>query len=500
MRREQRRRGTLRPVAYTKGPERWQVSYFSGRTERVQVLIDDTSGRVREAWTGPQVAWEMARGYPGAFAGRVSALYIWLPLCVVSLAPFVDLRRPRRLLHLDLAAILAFGVSLAFFNHANIAVSVPLTYPPLVYLMVRLLVLARSRGRPSGRLIPRVPLTWLALALVFLLGFRVALNVSDSSVIDVGYAGVIGADRILDGHGLYDGTFAPDNQNGGTYGPANYLAYVPFVAVFGWSGHWDTLAAAHAAALTFDLLTVLGLFMLGARARAGPAGRELGLALAFAWAANPFTLFVLDSNSNDSLVALALVGALLALTSPAGRGATAALAAATKFAPLALVPLLVRGTSARDRRGFATALLTLGAVAAALFLPFIPHGGFSALYEKTLGYQAGRGSPFSIWGQYPSLAWLLTLLRIATVGLALLLAWRLRRRGRAQCAALGAALLIATQLCAAHWFYLYIVWFLPLALFALLSAHETGPRSPAQLDCMPQRALTGARAVAAEAG
>ena len=38
-----------------------------------------------------------------------------------------------------------------------------------------------------------------------------------------------------------------------------------------------------------------------------------------------------------------------------------------------------------------------------------------------------------------------------------------------QVAALGAAVLIALQLALSHWFYLYIVWWLPLALVALLA-------------------------------
>ena len=37
-------------------------------------------------------------------------------------------------------------------------------------------------------------------------------------------------------------------------------------------------------------------------------------------------------------------------------------------------------------------------------------------------------------------------------------------RGFAQVAALAAAVVIAVQLTAAHWFYFYVVWFLPFAL------------------------------------
>ena len=43
--------------------------------------------RVTEAWTGFQVAWSMARGYPGAFGRQVNALYVWLPMCVLFLVP-----------------------------------------------------------------------------------------------------------------------------------------------------------------------------------------------------------------------------------------------------------------------------------------------------------------------------------------------------------------------------------------------------------------------------
>ena len=57
-------------------------------------------------------------------------------------------------------------------------------------------------------------------------------------------------------------------------------------------------SAAHAAAITFDLLTMLGLFFLGRRIRV-----PTGVVLAYLWAAYPFTLFALSSNSNDSLVA-----------------------------------------------------------------------------------------------------------------------------------------------------------------------------------------------------
>ncbi len=138
--------------AYLKGPLRWQVSFFSakGAKEIGQVIIADSSGRVLEQWTGFQVAWTMARGYPGAFGEHVNALYVWIPLCLLFFIPFFDWRRPFSLLHLDLLVLLSFSVSLAFFNHAHIYASVPLAYPPLLYLLARMLALLRRR-RPGAR-------------------------------------------------------------------------------------------------------------------------------------------------------------------------------------------------------------------------------------------------------------------------------------------------------------------------------------------------------------
>src|SRR5690349_18780104 len=141
----------------------------------------------------------MARGYPGAFGRKVNSPWVWIPLTLLFVLPFVTPRRPLRMLHLDLLVLVAFGISVAFFNDANIDVSVPLAYPLLAYLLGRMLWIGFRRGaRAPGPLPLLVPVGWLAVALVFLVGFRVGLNLTSSNVIDVGYAGVIGADRMVD--------------------------------------------------------------------------------------------------------------------------------------------------------------------------------------------------------------------------------------------------------------------------------------------------------------
>ena len=53
---------------------RWVVQSFTpgkNRKQIVEVYVDPYTGRVTEAWTGFQVAWGMARGYPGAFGRSV---------------------------------------------------------------------------------------------------------------------------------------------------------------------------------------------------------------------------------------------------------------------------------------------------------------------------------------------------------------------------------------------------------------------------------------------
>ena len=112
-------------------------------------------------------------------------------------------------------------------------------------------------------------------------------------------------------------------------------------------------------------------------------------------------------------------------------------------------------------------------------LPFVPDGGLREIYDRTVGYQAGRPSPFSIWGQVESLAWLQTVVKVAAAGLALLVAFFPRRLSERGTAALGAAVLIAVQLTATHWFYLYIVWFLPFVLVAIFGAYLERTPAPA---------------------
>ena len=468
----------------------WEIGYAAEGERVALIIVDRIDGEVAEAWTGAQVAWPMARGREGQFGHVLNAPYVWIPFSAIFFLGLVDLRRMRRIVHLDLLVLLSFGISHIFFNSAQIGVSSVLVYPPLLYLLGRMLWIG-FRGLGDG-LRPWAPVGLLAFAAISLICFRIAINVGDSGVIDVGYAGVIGADRITSGLPIYGETaFPSNNPTGDTYGPANYYAYVPFELAFGWSGLWDSLPAARAAAIFFDLATIAGLFLLGRRLRGGRDGTGLGVLLAFAWVAFPYTTFALQSNSNDTLVAALLVWAMVLFASPFARAVTVAVAATAKFAPLVVAPLFAVGHRGlldrfeRVRGGrpgivpvlyfatifFATAVLVL-------MHPAVDPG-LATFWDRTFGKQLGRESPFSIWGQVGGLGPLQVALTVGVGALAILVAFVPRRRSLVQIAALAAAVLIATELTLEHWFYLYIPWFFGLLIVAIAAKAGDGTSSAA---------------------
>jgi hypothetical protein len=458
---------------------RWEVGYPREGETKVLVVIDDSTGEVEDVFTGEQIDTKLARGYEGAVSGKVNKWWLWLPLCLLFLAPFIDFRRPLRLLHLDLLALLGFSVSLFFFNRAETELSVVFVYPVLAYVFIRMLVAGFRPAETRDRLLPHARRSWLIAGIVALVALHTAYTATEGKVIDVGLAGVIGADRLADGKDIYGEDFSEglppsSDVRGDVYGPVNYLAYVPFEQAFPWSGSWDEVSAARAAALAFELLTALALFFCGRRLRPGEEGTTLGVALAFAWLAYPFTMYTLGSSFNDALVALGVVSCLLVLGSAPGRGALSALTGLTKFGPLALVPLFAAGTGDRRPRSLALFFAAFLAAAAVVTIPLLPDGGFKELYDRSLGYQASRGSPFSVWGQAPSLHFLQTLSKVFAVGLAGLFFFLPRRRDTVQLAALAAALLIAVQVTANHWFYPYALWFAPVFLVAVF-APRRGP-------------------------
>jgi hypothetical protein len=511
-------------ASFNKATSLWTVKVWAGPAGEVATgKVDDASGAVTEAWTGPQVAWKMARGYDGAFGGReINSAPVWLGFCLLFLLGLGDLRRPLSLRNLDLLVLLSFSVSLWFFNRGDILTSVPLAYPPLLYLLGRM-VWSAWRGRLGTGAVPIWPVWVLAAATVFAAGFRIGLNVRTSNVIDVGYSGVIGADRIAHGESPYghfpvevgkacgpadadgeirnhvqtNGRCESANPQGDTYGPVAYEAYLPGYLALGWTGKWDDLPAAHFASIAFDLLCLLGLALVGLRF----GGQRLAVTLAFAWVAYPFTEYVSTSNTNDALPPLFLIWGFWLVTSPAARGASVALSGWTKFGSLVVAPLWASYPERRLRSTlfFAAAFVAATVIAfSILLLEPNPAHAARVFWDRTLGWQIDRESPFSIWDwrQYhtglPDLHVLQRVLEVLLIVSALAVYFVPRRKSPLQLAALTAALLIGVELVLTHWFYLYLPWFFPFAAFAVLAPAAEPLRAPVRSPLeRPRQELVG---------
>jgi hypothetical protein len=326
-----------------------------------------------------------------------------------------------------------------------------------------------GRGATTGRraaigLSQLLSVRVLVCGLIALVLARIALSFISGVVIDVGYASVVGAHHIAAGQPQY----FPDPSHGDTYGPIAYLAYLPFELLFPWHGQWDYLPSAHAASIVFDLVTVIGLVLLGRKLRPGRDGLRLGLALGWAWAACPFTLLALMMHTNYGLIAMLSVLSLLAFASPGLRGALLGLAAAAKFAPAALLGLYA-GQRGRGIKGTALCVGAFAAVVALSIGLYLPPGGLSEFYHHTIGYQLTREDVFSPWALHPGLEPLKVAVEAGALLLCALVAFLPRRRTIAQVCALGAAVTIAVQIPSVHWFYYYIVWFAPFVFVALLA-------------------------------
>jgi hypothetical protein len=477
----------------------WTVKIWWGAAgEIAQGTVLDANGSVQEAWTGPQVAWGMARGSPGAFGGTaINDPWIWGAFCALFLVGLGDFRRPLSLRNLDLLFLLSPTASLWFFNHGDVFTAVPLFYPLLLWVVLRGTWIGwRNRGTPGA---PRWPVWALVAATVFTAGFRIGLNVERSNVIDVGYSGVIGAERIVNGQAPWgnfpvedslkpcgpkdasgeirdriqtNGRCESANPQGDTYGPTAYEAYIPGYLALGWTGKWDDLPAAHFTSIAFDLLTLLGLWLVGLRF----GGPRLAAVLGFAWVAYPFTQYVSNSNTNDAIMPCLLVWGFWLVSAPVARGVFAALSGWTKFASLIVAPLWLTYPGRRPSRRFALgfAASTLAAFSI-LLLASHPLHEAHVFWTRTIGWQINRPSPWSLWDwrQYharglPDLHLLQRVLQGLLVAGAIAAAFVPRRKSPLQLVALTAALLAGFELVVTYWLYTYIPWFFPFAAIALL--------------------------------
>jgi Glycosyltransferase family 87 len=391
---------------------------------------------------------------------------LFLLLAVAFVVPLLDVRRPARMVHLDLL-VLAFAplyyVRRMDQASPSLRSAVLLTTAGLVYLFARLSLLAFRPARPYRPLVASVPVPLVGLCAATLLGLQLLFPLYDyRPVIDVGTSSVAGAHHLIDGVDVYGAEeYAHPELHPDTYGPVVYLAYVPFAYAL------SDDRAARAAAGVFHVLTAVALLLLGRRLEAGARGTRLGVTYAYAWCAYPPAVFVTIHAYNDMLVALCVVGAMLA-ASPLGRGFVLGLGAAAKFVPAVLLPVFARPVGEHPRRGLLLYAISFAVTVVALTALVLPDGGVAELYRRTLGWQLHRTSESSIWGQFPALDWLQQLARVLAAVVVLAAAAFPRRRTPLQVAAAAGAVVVACELTLTHLLPSYVVWFAPLALIAVL--------------------------------
>ena len=284
-----------------------------------------------------------------------------------------------RLRNLDLlVAALVLGLALVLQPRPDLHERAARLPRPLVYLLARTVWIG-FRGRPP----PASPPALAGLAAGRRDGLPRRLQGRaerrDSNVIDVGYVGRDrrAADRrrpvavrALPGRGRAKACAPADregeirhriqtngrcesaNPNGDTYGPVVLPRLPPRLLAIGWSGKWDDLPAAHFTSIVFDLLCLLGLGLVGRRF----GGNRLGVTLAFAWAAYPFTQYVSNSNTNDAIMPAFLIWGFWLSHVRWARGAFVALAGWTKFAALIVAPLWATYPECARPRGRALVL------------------------------------------------------------------------------------------------------------------------------------------------
>jgi hypothetical protein len=439
------------------------------RKEVARVGVNDTSWDLNYVWVGDQVGWAMARGEEGAYGKQANYWYVWGPLALAFALAFVRTDKLFSVRNLDLVALLSFLISHTFFREGIVFEAVVLWYPPLIYLFFRTLLMGFGIGERVEKT-TNLP-SWLLMTLAGLAGGLVlALNLN-SRVIDVGYAGVVGADLILDGTIPY-GNMPADVGTGDTYGPLNYLLYVPFVLIFGFSGEWDFLPAAHALSAFAFVGGALAMFITGWRL----SGAKGAAALTFAWATFPYTLYSANNNTNDIVVASISAIGLMAASSPLGRGATVAAGFALKLYPIILAPLWMMHDGLKRRPiidfvlgGVGVFLLTFWVV----LLEGRPLEAARLFYEKTLAFQGVRETPWTIFSQVPALRIIQQPLLAALIVVAFIVAVWPRRRTIRRLAAFSAALIIGFELTTNYWFYPYVTWFEPFIFLAVLPATNT---------------------------
>ena len=431
--------------------------------------------------------------YEPAVLAALAAMFV----LATAVAPW------RRVRNLDVIASLSLVLPVLLFEHDYVSDSVLAAVPALLYLAGRCTWRGLGPARPPSPATPlfdvvcrdwgtEVRVRLLRLLVLALAGVYVMVAISSPGAVDVVYAAMEGATKIVDGLLPY-GHMPGDVLHGDTYPILSYAVYAPLA----WFAPVTSVFSSVDAALALAALAVLAAAAALYRVVAGPLGvgprppeaEEAGLQAVMTLLCFPPLLIVASTGTTDVVLGAILAAALILWRRPAASTAALAVAGWFKLAPFALVPVWL--APLRGRR-LASAVGALAAVSAATLGLVIALGGLTGLTAMAhdVAYQFDRSSLQSPWAALGLGGWqpvgqaaVLALVAAAATRL-----WRdpeLAADGR-RIAALSAAILIALQLAANYWAFLYLAWIVPF-LAASVLAPEVVELS-AQAACAPAAA------------
>ena len=470
-----------RAVAGPIDPQLEQVNFYVG--PRIVAAVALARGRTPtqeidyRQMTTPYGDWI-------AYEPAVLVLLCGLFVLMAGVAPW------RRLRNLDVGAALSLVAAVVMFQHRYIETSVLAALPGMVYLMLRCVGRAFS---PAVDTAPSMPLLtavtpgldparrvrWLRASMVVLALVYVMVSISSFDAVDVIYAVMEGATKLIHGVLPY-GHMPPGIIHGDTYPILTYALYTPLALVAPVRDTWDSVDAGLAVAALASLAAAWGVFRLfagaGARGRGGVSRpvelEEAGLRAALTLLVFPPLLITASTGTTDVVLAAMLVGAVLLWRRPTACSGMLAVAAWFKLAPFALLPACL--APLRGRR-LARALAAIAVASLPSLALLIALGGPHGLGDMihAVSYQFSRASLQSFPGAL-GVPGFQPLMEASVLGLIAAGAVKLRREpelagDRARMAALSGAILIGLQVSANYWAFLYLVWVIPLAGVTLLA-------------------------------
>jgi hypothetical protein len=481
-----------------------RVSFYAGP----QLVAEDAIHR-----DGTVMAGVDDRALPVPYGNRIAyepALLVGLCALFVLMSGVTPWRRLR---NLDVAASLSLVVSVVLFQHRYVSISLIEVAPGMVYLLARCAHRALGPARPEPASTPLLAaitpgsdpaqrVRWLRTTLIVLALVFLMVGVSSTDPVDVIYAVMEGATRLVGGVLPY-GHMPPGVLHGDTYPILSYVLYAPLARLSPVNNLWDPVDLGLGVATLAALVAAWAVFRASAGPRARRAGgrppeaEETGLRAAVAWLAFPPLLITASTGTTDVMLAAMLAIAVLLWRRPIWCNGLLAVAGWFKLAPFALLPVSL--APLRGRRLLA-AVGAIGAVSAASLGILLALGGIHGPSEMAhaVAYQFSRGSLQSVWSAL-GIEGLQPVGQACVLGLIAGAVVKLRRqpeiaRDRNRMAALTASVLIGMQLAADYWAFLYLVWVIPLVCGALYA--DRAQEQPAAARATVPRSLEQAAAPA----